>query len=136
MKANSSTVKALEGILKLCKVLIVNIPLDCLVFYSAKLGVTKPGVREDNAVQQYRGDMKEADLQTLWSRATWVTTASLGPARMIHTKDHFSLKPNSVRGLVAQFFIDESRMKTFVEFNMLIKLCLEGIRGYDECFML
>ena len=42
----------------------VKVPLDRLVSVSAKLGVSKPGVREDNAVLQYRGDMTEADLKT------------------------------------------------------------------------
>ena len=126
---NFSLVQALEGILKLCKVPSVKVPLDRLVSDSNKLGVSKPGVREDNAVLQYRGDMTEADLQTYWARPfvvksyvgyySWPGPGLNDKARMIHTKDHFSLEPNSVRGLVAQFFMDESRMKTFVEFNSL-----------------
>ena len=104
-------------------------PLDQLVYDSTKLSVSKPGVREDNAVLQYRGDMTEADLQSYWARPfvvksyvgyySWPGLGLSDKARMIQTKEHFSLEPNSVRGLVAQFFMDESRMKTFVEFNSL-----------------
>ena len=83
----------------------VKVPLDRLVSVSAKLGVSKPGVREDNAVLQYRGDMTEADLKT-YEALTFVVKSYVGyyswpgpglsdKARMIHTKDHFS-QPNSV----------------------------------------
>ena len=64
-KANFSSFQALKGILKLCKVPSVKVPLDHLVSESNELGVSKPGIREDNAVLQYRGDMTEADLYTL-----------------------------------------------------------------------
>ena len=93
-----------------------------------KVSVTKPGVREDNTMLQYRGDMAEADIQSYWARPFVVKSyvgyyswpgPGLSKARMIQTKEHFSLEPNSVRGLVAQFFMEEPRMKTFVEFNSL-----------------
>ena len=129
MTSETVSFQALEGILKLCKIPSVKVPLEQLVPDRAKIAVTKPGVRDDNAVLQYRGDMVEADIQSYWARPfvvksyvgfyNWPGTGLSDQARLIHNKEHFSLEPNSVRGLIAQFFMEESRMKTFVEFNSL-----------------
>ena len=129
MSSETVSFQALVGILKLCKIPSVKVPLEQLVPDRAKIAVTKPGVRDDNAVLQYRGDMSEADIQSYWARPfvvknyvgfyNWPGTGLSDQARLIHKKEHFSLEPNSVRGLIAQFFMEESLVKTFVKFNSL-----------------
>ena len=122
--------QALEGVLKLAKIPSVKVPISRLVPEAGSVQVTKPGVREDNECLQYRGAMTEGDLQSYWTRPFIVKSyigyhswpVAGGPqdsARMIHTAAHFALQPDTVRGLIAQFFLEETNMKTFVEFNSL-----------------
>ena len=122
--------QALEGVLKLAKIPSVKVPISRLVPEAGSVQVTKPGVREDNECLQYRGAMTDGDLQSYWTQPFIVKSyigyhswpVAGGPqdsARMIHTAAHFALQPDTVRGLIAQFFLEETNMKTFVEFNSL-----------------
>ena len=42
-----------------------------------------------------------------------------GTVRNIHPVEHFTIQPDSVRGLISEFFMDETRVKQFIEFNSL-----------------
>ena len=122
--------QALEGILKLSKIPSNKVPLSELVPGHETVEVSKPGVREDNQCLQYRGQMSEAELRSYWSKPfivkshvgyyTWPARAChQDTARLIHTSQDFALQPDSVREMISQFFMDETKMNTFVEFNSL-----------------
>ena len=42
-----------------------------------------------------------------------------GTVRNIHPVEHLTIQPYSVRGLISEFFMDETRVKQFLEFNSL-----------------
>jgi hypothetical protein len=42
-----------------------------------------------------------------------------GTVRNIHPVEHFTIQPYSVRGFISEFFMDETRVKQFLEFNSL-----------------
>jgi len=119
--------QALEGILKLSKLPSVKVPLTELVPACHSLNVSKPGIREDNMFLQYQGNMEQGELETYWNKP-FIVKSYIGylgwpgekaNVRKIHPVEHFLIQPESVRGLIAEFFMDESRVKTFVEFNSL-----------------
>ena len=117
--------QALEGTLKLAKLPSNKVPLASLLQESSQ-GACKPGVRQDNALLQYRGVLGQAELQQLWAKP-FIVKSYLGYAgwpgegkvRLTHSQLSFASEPASVRGLVAAFFLDESNVKTFVEYNSL-----------------
>ena len=121
--------QALEGILKLSKLPSVKVALSSLVADHDTVDVSRPGVRQDNQCLQYRADMTEAELQSYWQRPfivksyigynTWPSKGCHDVARKNHSAEDFSFQPDSIRGLIAQFFTEENRMNTFVEFNSL-----------------
>jgi len=121
--------QALEGILKLSKLPSVKVPLSDLVPDSKKVNVLKPGVRADNMFMQYQGNLEQAEVETYWNKPfivksfmgyfSWPGNEEKAFARMIHPKENFALQPESVRGLISDFFMDESKVKQFVEFNSL-----------------
>ena len=121
--------QAMEGILKLCKIPSVKVPISKIAPDYDSVLVTKPGVRDDNQCLQYRGSMTEAEIQSYWSQPfivksyvgyySWPQKGNKDTARMIHSLKHFTLQPQSVRELIAQFFLEESKMQAFVEFNSL-----------------
>ena len=121
--------QALEGILKLTKLPSVKVPLSDLVPDHDTVNVSRPGVRGDNQCLQYKSDMTETELQSYWNSPfivksyigynSWPSKGCRDVARKNHTAEHFTFQPDSIRGLVAQFFNEENRMKTFVEFNSL-----------------
>ena len=121
--------QALEGILKLTKLPSVKVPLSDLVPDHDQVNVSRPGVREDNQCLQYKSDMTDTELQSYWNSPfivksyigynTWPSKGCRDVARKNHSPKHFIFQPESIRGLIAQFFTEENRMKTFVEFNSL-----------------
>lgn len=128
--------QALEGILKLSKLPSNKVTLSALVPEYDTLPVSKPGVRPDNQCLQYKGAMTDAEIQSYWSQPfvvksyvgyyNWPGKGHQDTARMTHSSDDFTLQPDSVRGLIAQFFLEESKMNAFVEFNSL-----EHEKGHD-----
>jgi len=121
--------QALEGILKLSKLPSVKVPLAELVQDCDTLQVGRPGMRPDNMFMQYQGNMEIAEVETYWNKPFivksymgyfgWPGKEEKATVRKIHPVEHFMIQPESVRGLIAQFFMDENRVKTFVEFNSL-----------------
>ena len=121
--------QALEGILDLSKLVSVKVPITALVPEGYNVQVNKPGVRQDNLFMQYQGIMEQAEVETYWKKP-FIVKSSMGyfgwpgkeekaTVRKIHPVEHFTIKPDSVRGLVSEFFMDETRVKQFVEFNSL-----------------
>ena len=122
--------QALEGVLKLIKIPSNKVPLSQFVPDHGSVSVSRPGVRDDNQCLQYRGDMTEAEVQSYWSKPfivksyigyySWPAKDSQqATARMIHSAKDFALEPDSVKEMIAQFFMDEAKINTFVEFNSL-----------------
>jgi len=121
--------QALEGILKLSKVTSVKVPLADLVPDCYNTNVNKPGVRQDNMLMQYQGNMELAQVETYWSKPfivksymgyfSWPCQEAKTTVRKIQPLANFTIQPDSVRGLISEFFMDETRVKQFVEFNSL-----------------
>jgi proteasome activator subunit 4 len=121
--------QALEGILKLSKMPSVKEPLTELVPGCPTLSVTRPGIRQDNLLLQYQGRMEQGQLETYWSKPfivksymgyfSWPCKEEKVFVRKIQPVENFIIQPGSVRGLISEFFMDETRVKQFVEFNSL-----------------
>lgn len=121
--------QALEGILKLSKLPSVKVPITDLVPECYNVQVNKPGMSQDNLFMQYQGNMEQAEVETYWKKP-FVVKSYMGyfgwpgkeekvTVRKIHPVEHFTIQPDSVRGLISEFFMDENRVKQFVEFNSL-----------------
>merc|ERR1719206_1598428 len=73
--------------------------------------------------------MELAQVETYWSKPfivksymgyfSWPSQEENATVRKINPLEHFTIQPDSVRGLISEFFMDETRVKQFVEFNSL-----------------
>ena len=115
--------QALDGVLKVSKLPSRKVPLSSLVpEVAASPRVTKPGVRRDNQCLQYQSG---GDLETYWALPFTVKTyvgfhswpGAGGKARLVHTRADYALQPDTVRGVISQFFRQESNLRTFVELS-------------------
>merc|ERR1719193_921546 len=116
--------QALEGILKLEKVPSKKVPVTQLNIIPGK-GTGYPGLRPDNEFLQYR-NMELDELEQYWSKP-FIVKSHLGywswptdeRVRLAHSQEDFTTKPDSVRHLISQFFLDEALVTRFVELNSL-----------------
>jgi len=118
--------QALEGILKLSKIPSKKVPLSELVPDLNSAEITMPGIRDDNTFLQYKASMEQGEVEAYWARPFVVKSyvgfygwPSDGTARVIQSEPDFQHSDESVLGLVAKFFMDESKVDRFVELNSL-----------------
>jgi len=120
--------QALEGILKLAKLKTRKTGLAALVPAEARAAAgSRPGLREDNQVLQYRDSMEEGELEQYWAKP-FVVKSYLGyhgwpeedtTVRLVHQAEDFQHTSDSVLGVIADFFLDEAKTARFVELNSL-----------------
>ena len=107
----------MEGILKLAKLSSRKVTLEeFLPTPSTSCSSTRPGLREDNTFLQYRESMTGGELEAYWARPFTVKSylgyhgwPSAGQVRLCHTAKDFLHIPESVLGVIAEFFLDESK---------------------------
>ena len=123
----SMAYQALEGILKLSKVKTRKAPLsDLMPASSAPKGRIRPGVREDNVHLQYKESHSPEEREVYWSKP-FVTKSYLGyhgwpensEVRLSYNPKDFEHSPDSVLGVIANFFLDETKTAHFVDLSSL-----------------